>query len=440
MKLMKLALPLLVALAYAPSQVFAGTTPLLAGDLNSWTVFSDTYTTTGANTQVFGSVLSGDVATTGAGSAISGNFVSVGAANIGASIVGGSQTTVSVGGYVRAGDLSTTGDGSIINGNITSSGAANVGAHSSVGGNVVSGGVATAGDTARIAGNLTSIGASSIGANATVGGNMLSNGLASTGANSRVGGSLVSSGGISFSDTSRVAGTVSNVALAVPVSLTSTLTGDLVAQVKTDAALVKGAQTALTNMGAGTAITTPVIFNMTLNSGVYSAASLSTTAGTTLTLDGQGKDNQFWVFNITDILAFGRTTTVQLINAGKNDSVIWNVGSGYASLGDGAKVIGTILADTYISVGANASVLGLNNNCGGVYSQTSYVSTGANAIIGGSGCSGSASGFDIADIGGKSVAVYSAAMISAVPEPETYGMLLAGLGMIGFMARRKKQA
>ena len=28
--------------------------------------------------------------------------------------------------------------------------------------------------------------------------------------------------------------------------------------------------------------------------------------------------------------------------------------------------------------------------------------------------------------------------VSAVPEPETYAMLLAGLGMIGFMARRRK--
>ncbi|MBA3697006.1 MAG: PEP-CTERM sorting domain-containing protein [Methylotenera sp.] len=29
-------------------------------------------------------------------------------------------------------------------------------------------------------------------------------------------------------------------------------------------------------------------------------------------------------------------------------------------------------------------------------------------------------------------------MVSPVPEPETYGMLLAGLGMIGFVARRRK--
>ncbi|MEG1118645.1 MAG: FxDxF family PEP-CTERM protein, partial [Janthinobacterium sp.] len=28
--------------------------------------------------------------------------------------------------------------------------------------------------------------------------------------------------------------------------------------------------------------------------------------------------------------------------------------------------------------------------------------------------------------------------VSAVPEPETYAMLLAGLGLVGFMARRRK--
>ncbi len=31
-------------------------------------------------------------------------------------------------------------------------------------------------------------------------------------------------------------------------------------------------------------------------------------------------------------------------------------------------------------------------------------------------------------------------LLAAVPEPETYGMLLAGLGLVGFMARRRKAA
>jgi len=32
---------------------------------------------------------------------------------------------------------------------------------------------------------------------------------------------------------------------------------------------------------------------------------------------------------------------------------------------------------------------------------------------------------------------YFSTTITAVPEPETYAMLLAGLGLLGFMARRK---
>jgi hypothetical protein len=34
----------------------------------------------------------------------------------------------------------------------------------------------------------------------------------------------------------------------------------------------------------------------------------------------------------------------------------------------------------------------------------------------------------------------TASVVAAVPEPETYAMMLAGLGLLGFMARRKKLA
>jgi hypothetical protein len=50
----------------------------------------------------------------------------------------------------------------------------------------------------------------------------------------------------------------------------------------------------------------------TLFAGVYSAASWFTTAGTTLTLDGQGQNDAMWLFNIEDILAFGGVSTVEL--------------------------------------------------------------------------------------------------------------------------------
>lgn len=44
-------------------------------------------------------------------------------------------------------------------------------------------------------------------------------------------------------------------------------------------------------------------------------------------------------------------------------------------------------------------------------------------------------GFDSADLGGS---VFVPQDIAAVPEPETYALMLAGLGVIGFAARRKK--
>ena len=33
---------------------------------------------------------------------------------------------------------------------------------------------------------------------------------------------------------------------------------------------------------------------------------------------------------------------------------------------------------------------------------------------------------------------YVSPIVAAIPEPETYTMLLAGLGLLGFMARRRK--
>ncbi len=41
---------------------------------------------------------------------------------------------------------------------------------------------------------------------------------------------------------------------------------------------------------------------------------------------------------------------------------------------------------------------------------------------------------------GSSGSVIDNVLVSAVPEPETYAMLLAGLGLMGVVARRRKQA
>ncbi|MGK5011763.1 ice-binding family protein [Janthinobacterium sp. MDB2-8] len=301
---------------------------------------------------------------------------------------------------------------------------ATTGANSSVTGDIVSGDVATMGAASLLSGNLLSLGAATIGANAVVRGNMLSGGAATVGANASVTGKVEALGAVtlSASSTTQGAGTLSALPLlaAIPTN------------VQSNAQQVGAAQAALKNMGQGTALGTTMTLDTTLYPGVFTAANLSTTAGITLTLDGQNRRNQSWVFNIDDYLVTGAATKIVLINADASNSVIWNSG-GYTSLGASGEFIGTVLAKDYVSVGAGTSVTGVGSACGGIFSATSYVSTGDGARIGGNGCSGTGSGFDIVD--GTAVRSID---IPAVPEPSTYAMLVAGLALLGLMRQRKQ--
>ena len=371
---LKATFPLVLALAYlylyapheARAQVAPASSPLLGPDLHSQTVFSKTYTSTGANSQVFGNVLSGGASTTGANARVHGDLVSSGAAT-----TGGGGSTVS--GNIVSGGVLTTGDSSIVGGGITSSGASTVGANSRIGRSMVSGGASTTGKSSTVSGDIWSGGIVSIGATATVVGAVAATGSISVPAGSTVGSqhSLSSS----------------------PIDATAS-TAAINATVTSDAQQVMAAQSALKKMGAGTALAPTITTNRTLNSGVYSAASLSTTAGTTLYLDGQGLDDQYWVFNITDILATGASTNIVLVNFGLNSSVIWNTG-GYASLGANSTFVGTILANDYISVGAYAQVSGVGNSCGRLYSAASYVSIGDTSFVGADGCGAAGDNLDI---------------------------------------------
>jgi len=350
--------------------------------LPNLTVYAKTYVTQGAGSAVRGNVASGDVATMGANATVAGNLSSVKASNTGAN--------GKVGGNLASGGLTTLGAGAAVAGNATSVGAATLAAGAHVAGSLVAGGVTTLGNAAVVQGSVSS------------------GDTASLGVNSHVFGSLSAVGLISMAGGS-VAGSQSQL-LQSPIGLDYTVA--LAAENLEQARVVGSAHAFLGSLGGGTSLATTMTTNMTLFAGVYSAANFSTTAGTTLTLDGQGLDNQTWVFNFADYLVTGASTNVVLINGGLDTAIYWNT-SGYAALGATSTLLGTVIATDYISVGAGTTVSGIGSPCGGVFSTTSYVSTGADAVIGGVGCSASPKE-------------------GALPEPTSSELVLAGLALLAF--------
>lgn len=72
-----------------------------------------------------------------------------------------------------------------------------------------------------------------------------------------------------------------------------------------------------------------------------------------------------------------------------------------------------------------------NTNMGWTSKSFDFVANSSTSVLSFSGFAGN---------GAYGVALDNVKVTAAVPEPETYGMLLAGLGLVGLVARRKKQA
>jgi type VI secretion system secreted protein VgrG len=211
---------------------------------------------------------------------------------------------------------------------------------------------------------------------------------------------------------------------------------------KTD---LTAAFTALNLMAATQTLMSPELGGLTLTSGVYNfsgtpAAVLLTAGAGALTLDAQGNNNAYWVFQIPFGLTTSVGSSVNMINFGSNggndNGLFWTVGSSAGIFGS-TSFEGNILAGASITLGNSATILN-----GRALAQTGNVTMDTNTIsnvcpIGGPGNGGPGyngglyfDGGDILPIGPSQGGV--------IPEPST--MLLLGLGSAAtaFIRGRRK--
>ena len=141
------------------------------------------------------------------------------------------------------------------------------------------------------------------------------------------------------------------------ITLTGTVhAGDAVAQQAQ--ADVATAYNGLAAMPSNQNLSGQDLGGQTLSSGVYTFNSSAQLTGT-LTLDAQGLNNAYWVFQIGSTLTTGSASAVTIINVGSHggtdDGLFWQVGSS-ATLGTATAFEGNILALASITLNAGATI------------------------------------------------------------------------------------
>ena len=178
------------------------------------------------------------------------------------------------------------------------------------------------------------------------------------------------------------------------------------------------AYTGLAAMTYTTDLTGLDLGGRTLTSGVYRYSSGALLNGT-LTLDAQGNNDAYWVFQIGSTLTTGSGSAVNVINPGSNNGLFWQVGSS-ATLGTTTAFQGNILALDSIGLNTGATILN-----GSALARTAAVTMQGNTIN---------KGFN----GG--LYYDSPGHISPTVTPEPVSMLLFGIGgaTLAFIKRRRK--
>jgi hypothetical protein len=197
------------------------------------------------------------------------------------------------------------------------------------------------------------------------------------------------------------------------------------------------AKTSLSLMGPGTTLGADLT-GLTLAPGTYTVLAGTSNLTGAMTLDGGGNANAYWVFQLPSTLITSSASMVNLINTGAGAGVYWNVGSS-ATLGSNSTFEGNILASESVTMNS-----GVTLGCGRALAHTGAVTLISDTINAG-GCQGSVAagsaglsgGLSVTEIGGLPTAL-AYGSVSAVPEPESYALLLAGLGVIGAAVKRRK--
>jgi len=231
-----------------------------------------------------------------------------------------------------------------------------------------------------------------------------------------------------------------------------------------DNAFAKQAQqdltTAYLSLGAllpTTNLTGQNLAGLTLTSGVYSFDSSAFLTGSSaspgvLTLNAQGKNNQYWVFQIGSTLITSSATTstlpsaeVQIANPGANDGVFFVVGSA-ATIGTYTQFEGNILSLAAITLETGATIdcgRALNQTPGPVTMDTNTVSNACTGVTGEENSGGLTGGLEYAPglpgVPGVPGAIQIIPETSTVVTPEPASLLLLATLLAGFAATRLRR-
>lgn len=199
------------------------------------------------------------------------------------------------------------------------------------------------------------------------------------------------------------------------------------------------AMTSLGLMGPGIALGADLT-GRTLTPGVYTVDTAASNLAGTLTLDGGGSANAYWVFQMPSTLITSPGAMVNVIHTGSGAGVFWNVGSS-ATLASGSVFEGNILAGSSITFNDRVSL-----RCGRALAHAGAVTLINDTIdsndcaqSGAKGSAGLSGGLTMLASGGVPTP-WPFGAASPMPEPASISLFAGGLGAIVFFGRRRRRS